>query len=59
MTAVPMLCLESKQRVIPGTIEDVAVLNELDESMTKVELVGNDGEAGKVEDIVKDVMATL
>ncbi|KAG0238505.1 hypothetical protein BGW41_008156 [Actinomortierella wolfii] len=42
--------LENKQLVVPPTIEDVTVINELEQSMTKLGLVGNDGEAGKDDD---------
>ncbi|KAF9315942.1 hypothetical protein BG003_002534 [Podila horticola] len=45
--------LENKQLVVPATIEDVTVLDELEEAMTRLGLVGNDGEAGKVDDTVK------
>ncbi|KAF8937381.1 propionate-CoA ligase [Dissophora ornata] len=52
--------LENKQLVIPATIEDVAVLGELEEAITKLGLVGNDGEAGKVDDTVqKELKAKL
>ncbi|KAF9385267.1 hypothetical protein CPB97_004970 [Podila verticillata] len=45
--------LENKQLVVPATIEDVTVLDELEVAMTRLGLVGNDGEAGKVDDTVK------
>ncbi|KAF9913212.1 hypothetical protein BX616_010159 [Lobosporangium transversale] len=45
--------LENKQLVVPATIEDVTVLNELEEVMRKLGLVGNDGEGGKEDDTVK------
>ncbi|KAG0059337.1 hypothetical protein BGZ92_006959 [Podila epicladia] len=45
--------LENKQLVVPATIEDVTVLDELEEAMTRLGLVGNDGEAGKLDDTVK------
>ncbi|KAF9990433.1 hypothetical protein BGZ75_001915 [Mortierella antarctica] len=51
--------LENKQLVIPATIEDPTVLNELEEAMSNLGLVGNDGEAGKVDDTVKDLKAKL
>jgi len=47
--------LENKHLVIPATL--VTFLNELEESMTKLRLLGNDGRAGKVDDIAKDVKA--
>ncbi|KAF9291828.1 hypothetical protein BGZ68_001820 [Mortierella alpina] len=51
--------LENQQLVIPATIEDPTVLNELEEAMSSLGLVGNDGEAGKVDDTVKDLKAKL
>jgi propionyl-CoA synthetase len=51
--------LENKKLVIPATIEDVSVLDELEEAMMNLGLVGNDGEAGKVDDTVKVVKAKL
>ncbi|GJJ68418.1 propionyl-CoA synthetase [Entomortierella parvispora] len=51
--------LENQKLIVPATIEDFTVLNELEDSMTKLGLVGNDGEAGKVDDTVKEVKAKL
>ncbi|KAF9911648.1 hypothetical protein EC991_002766 [Linnemannia zychae] len=45
--------LENQKLIVPATIEDPTVLNELEEAITRLGLVGNDGEAGKVDDTVK------
>ncbi|KAF9180863.1 hypothetical protein BGZ51_005827 [Haplosporangium sp. Z 767] len=51
--------LENKQLVVPATIEDASVLMELEVKMTELGLVGNDGEAGKLDDTVKELKAKL
>lgn len=45
--------LENSKLVVPATIEDATVLNELEDVMNRLGLVGNDGEAGKLDDTVK------
>ncbi|KAG0061821.1 hypothetical protein BGZ89_011147 [Linnemannia elongata] len=45
--------LENNKLIVPATIEDVTVLNELEDAMTRLGLVGDDGEAGKLDDTVK------
>ncbi|KAG0307509.1 hypothetical protein BGZ98_000098 [Dissophora globulifera] len=51
--------LENGQLVVPATIEDVSVLGELEKVIRDLGLVGNDGEAGKIDDSVKDLKAKL
>ncbi|KAG0364944.1 AMP-dependent synthetase and ligase [Gamsiella multidivaricata] len=51
--------LENKQLVVPATIEDPSVLNELEEMIKHLGLHGNDGEAGKDDDTVHNVKAKL
>ncbi|KAG0244396.1 AMP-binding enzyme [Mortierella sp. GBAus27b] len=51
--------LENKRLVVPATIEDPAVLKELEDVITGLGLVGNDGEAGKVDDTVKVIKSKL
>ncbi|KAF9352936.1 hypothetical protein BGX26_009270 [Mortierella sp. AD094] len=51
--------LENKTLVVPATIEDVTVLKELEEVITKLGLAGNDGEAGKLDDTVKPLKSKL
>ncbi|KAF9962668.1 hypothetical protein BGZ65_008572 [Modicella reniformis] len=51
--------LENNQLVVPATIEDPTVLKELEEVMTRLGLVGNDGEAGKDDDTVKKIKSKL
>ncbi|KAF8964854.1 hypothetical protein BGZ46_000712 [Entomortierella lignicola] len=51
--------LEKKTLTVPATIEDPTVLTELEQVITKLGLVGNDGEAGKLDDTVKPLVAKL